>query len=146
MKWRWASLALPFLATAPAAAQQYAEFGLQGVATFARRDFAGAGPGAWFRSGQGRFGVSVMPGVRDESFAVRGELVAHFILSPDNTRVTPYGGGGIAGITGDDDSDGYLLLVFGLEFNPRAGSGWALEAGIGGGFRLGAVVRWRKSR
>lgn len=146
MTWRWASLALPFLLQAPLAAQQLHEFGVQGVATFADRDFAGAGPGAWWRSGHSRFGASVMPGVRDDSFALRGELVAHFILAPGNSSLTPYGGGGIAGITGDGGSDGYLMLVVGVELHPRARSGWALEAGLGGGVRVGAVWRWRGSR
>ncbi|MGH7657940.1 MAG: hypothetical protein ACREL6_06870, partial [Gemmatimonadales bacterium] len=100
----------------------------------------------WLRSGHSRFGASVMPGFRDDSFALRGELVAHFILSPGNRTLTPYGGGGIAGITGDGDSDGYLMLVLGVELQPRARSGWAMEVGLGGGFRVGAVWRWRRTR
>jgi len=40
-------------------------------------------------------------------------------------------------------SRGYLVLTIGLEERPRSSSGWALEAGIGGGVRLGLGYRWR---
>jgi hypothetical protein len=74
---------------------------------------------------------------------MRGELLGHFLLSPGK-RSGPgfYFAGGLAGVTGEV-TRGYLVLTMGLEDRPGAGSGWAVEAGIGGGFRVGLGYRWR---
>jgi len=37
-----------------------------------------------------------------------------------------------------------LLLTAGLEQNPGARRGWAMELGVGGGVRFAVGYRWRK--
>jgi hypothetical protein len=107
--------------------------------------FAGAGlQGAIRPGGRGRIALGVFPGMLDERFALRGELVAHFLLSPGGRRgVGFYGLGGVAGLTGPRDR-AYLMLGVGVEANPGGRSGWMLEAGVGGGARIAAGWRWRR--
>jgi hypothetical protein len=66
------------------------------------------------------------------------------LLAPEE-RDKPgfYLAGGIAGVVGPVDR-GYLTLTAGLESSPSSGSGWAVEAGIGGGFRVALGYRWRR--
>jgi hypothetical protein len=74
----------------------------------------------------------------------RGELLGHFHLAPEERRKPGfYLAGGIAGVVGAVRR-GYLVLTAGLESDPAGGSGWAIEAGIGGGVRLGLGYRWRR--
>jgi hypothetical protein len=77
----------------------------------------------------------------------RGELLGHFLLSPEESRKAAfYFAGGIAGVEGAGASTvsrGYLVLTLGVEAQPGAGSGWTFEAGVGGGVRLAAGYRWR---
>jgi hypothetical protein len=53
-----------------------------------------------------------------------------------------YGLGGVAGQVGRG-SQGYVVLGLGLERAPGGRSGWALEAGVGGGVRVTVGWRWR---
>lgn len=119
------------------------EVGIGAIGTVASRSFIGGGVSFGLRpGGRVRVVAQVAPGVRSDGvFAVRGELLTHFMLAPGRARgVGFYGIGGIAGITGGG-SGGYLVLGVGLESNPAGASGWLLEAGVGGGARL--AVGWR---
>ena len=77
------------------------------------------------------------------SVSARGDAVVHFLLDPQHLkRWTPYAGGGV-GARAEHLSSwrGVAILVVGVNA-PR----WKhaipfLEAGLGGGFRIGAGVR-----
>lgn len=77
----------------------------------------------------------------------RGELLAHFLLSPAARRgIGLYAGGGIAAnVTGAKTSE-FVVLTLGVESKPGARSGWAIEAGVGGGARVTIGYRWRRHR
>lgn len=148
MKWCWASLLVTgvwAICPAPARAQRVMEYGPLAVATFADRDFAGAGGFFALRSSHSRVMAALLGGTRSGETAGRGELTAHFLLQPSTTGLTPYAGGGVA-LVGDDGTDGYVVLVFGVESAPSLPAGWSLEVGLGGGVRLGAAWRWRRAR
>jgi hypothetical protein len=147
MRCRWRELlsCIATLLTAePAAAQQTREIGVQSIAAFADPAAVVAGGyGAWRTSGRTRLSASLGLGTADGDLAWRAEALGHFLLSPDERRRPGfYVAGGIAG-AGGPVSRGYLVLTLGLEQRPQARSGWALEAGIGGGFRIAAGYRWR---
>jgi hypothetical protein len=100
--------------------------------------FAAVRPG-----GNARVAANLVGAVQDGTAVGRGELLAQFVLGPRQLRgVSPYGLGGIAGETGRG-MRGYLVLGAGLESAPGRRSGWAVEAGVGGGVRLAAGWRWR---
>lgn len=74
----------------------------------------------------------------------RVEGVAHLLLaSGRRTGVGWYAGGGI-GADISDHADTWLIGLVGAEGGPGARSGWALEAGVGGGWRFSAGWRWRR--
>lgn len=77
------------------------------------------------------------------SFSARGDAVIHFLLDPGHLmRWTPYAGGGV-GARYDRSADWRTVAIVVVGVNaPR----WKhaipfIEAGLGGGFRLGAGVR-----
>jgi len=148
MRCRWHELlaagAALTLAT-PGAAQQIREIGIQVIGTFSDPALAVAGAyGALRFGGRTRFSASLGAGISDGDLAWRGELLAHFLLSPEERRKPGfYFSGGVAGIDGPV-SRGYVVLALGVEERPRAGSGWVVEAGLGGGFRLVLGYRWRR--
>jgi hypothetical protein len=127
-----------------APAQQVKELGLQVTGAFSHPAVGAAGVyGALRTSGRTRFSLSLVAGGSDAGAIVRGELLGHFLLSPEERRKPGfYLAGGIAGIEGVV-SRGYLVLTAGLEQRPRGRSGWAIEAGVGGGVRLALGYRWR---
>ncbi|HEX5575380.1 MAG TPA: hypothetical protein VFX42_05855 [Gemmatimonadales bacterium] len=147
MRCRWRELLScvgTLLTAAPAAAQQTREIGVQSIAAFADPAAVVAGVyGAWRTSGRTRLSASLGLGTAGGELAWRAEALGHFLLSPDERRRPGfYFAGGIAGV-GGPVSRGYLVLIVGLEQRPQARSGWVLEAGVGGGFRLSAGYRWR---
>jgi hypothetical protein len=126
------------------AAQQARELGAQTIGTFSDPGLLVAGGyGALRTTGRSRVSLSLALGASDGELAVRGELLGHFLLSPEEHR-TPgfYLAGGVAGVEGAV-SRGYLVLTAGVEQAPRGGSGWALELGVGGGARVALGYRWR---
>jgi hypothetical protein len=135
-----AAMALP----SPGAAQQIREIGLQAVATASDPALVVAGVYGGLRtSGRTRVSASLGAGVSGSELAWRGELLAHFLLSPEERRrAGAYVAGGIAAVEGAV-SRGYLVLTIGIEQRPRSSSGWALEVGVGGGARIGLGYRWR---
>jgi len=120
------------------------EFGVQAITVLEDPVWAGGGAyGAWRPGGKTRLAATLGVGRLDAKVSGRGELLAHFLLSPGRVRgVTLYGVGGIAGVVGPRDQ-GYLVLGLGLEQAPGARSGWVVEAGVGGGVRILAGWRWR---
>ena len=100
--------------------------------------------GALRTSRRMRVSATVGAGVSDGRAAWRGELLAHFLLNPTRrSGVGIYGAGGVAAVGGPVDQ-GYLVLALGVEARPGGRSGWFVEAGVGGGVRLAAGVRWRR--
>jgi hypothetical protein len=130
---------------APAAAQQVSELGVMGIATASDPALVVAGGyGAIRTSRRTRISVDLGAGVSDGHAAWRGELLAYFLLNPTRRRgVGVYGAGGIAAVGGPVDQ-GYLVLTLGLETRPGGRAGWFVEAGVGGGVRVAAGVRWRR--
>ncbi len=146
---RWVSLAALALAALPgrareAVAQQGREIGVTGIATASDPALAVAGVYAGLRtSRRTRVSVAATAGASDGAAAWRGELLAHFLLSPARRRgVGLYGAGGVA-VVGGPVEQGYVVLALGLEGRPGAPSGWFVEGGVGGGARLAAGYRWR---
>jgi hypothetical protein len=155
LRWdrRWAAgHALAGLLTAaaglggtPAAAQQVTEFGVMGIATASDPALVVASAYGGIRtSRRTRISAGLGLGGSDGRAAWRGELLAHFLLNPTRrSGVGIYGAGGVAAVGGPVDQ-GYLVLTLGVEARPGGRSGWFVEAGVGGGVRLAAGMRWRR--
>jgi hypothetical protein len=148
MRFPWAELltgAGVLAGATPAASQQAREIGFEAIATASDPALAVAGAYAGLRtSGRSRISVALGAGVSDRELAWRAEALGHFLLSPDQRRGWgPYLAGGLATV-GGPVSRGYLVLAIGVEERPGAGSGWAAEAGIGGGLRIALGYRWRR--
>jgi hypothetical protein len=147
MRCRWRELLLLGAALGAATngtAQQIRELGVQAIGTFSDPALAVAGLYAALRTpGRTRVCLSLAGGTSSQEFVVRGELLGHFLLSPEERRKPGfYLGGGIAGVEGSVSRE-YLVLTLGVEQRPRGASGWALELGVGGGARIGVGYRWR---
>jgi hypothetical protein len=131
-------------------AQRPVELGFNGVATFAETDLVAGGLYAAVRPAERvRIALTAGLGVAADATAFRGELLGHFLLSPMAPRgVGVYGLGGVAlahaQFPGGRAARGYLVLGLGIEARPGSGSGWALEAGVGGGLRVALGYRWRR--
>jgi hypothetical protein len=148
MSCRWRELLLVGAALSSndrAAAQQVLEIGVQAMGTFSDPALAAAGGyGALRASGRTRVSAAIGAGVADGELALRGELLGHFLLSPGERKQPGfYFAGGIAGVEGAAPR-GYLVLTLGIEDRPGASSGWAVEMGVGGGFRVALAYRWRR--
>jgi hypothetical protein len=145
MRSGWASL----LAVAGSAwtvhAQTVAEQGLHAVVTTAAPTLAVGGIYVAVRPSQRlRVALTAGAGIARGDAAARGELLGHFLLNPSAVGgVGAYAGGGVAGVVGAKD-EGYVVLLIGVEARPGRASGWAFEAGIGGGLRIAAGYRWRR--
>lgn len=147
MRCRWRELLVLGAALTSAesgAAQQIREIGIQAIGTLSDPALAvAAGYGALRTSGRTRLSASLGAGVSDGRLAWRGELLGHFLLSPEERRNPGfYLAGGIAGVWGARDR-AYLVLTLGVEQRPRSPSGWAAELGVGGGVRAVLAYRWR---
>ncbi len=120
------------------------EAGLELTSTLASPAFAGGGVSLGIRpGGDMRIVASATPGIERRRLAGRAELLAQLMLAPARTHgVGFYALGGIAGQVGWRDA-GWLVLGLGMERAPGLGSGWHVEAGIGGGMRISAGWRWR---
>lgn len=143
MKSAWCSAALLLLGwAAPLPAQTARELGVEAIGLF--RDsslMGGAVTGAVRISSRTRLALTGMVGGGDGGLGGRAELAGHFLLNPTAVRgLGLYGGGGLA-VERQDRTRGYIELLVGIETRPGAQSGWAVEAGLGGGVRL--AVGWR---
>jgi hypothetical protein len=137
-------LAVALSGVTPLAAQQGAELGVQLVGTASDPALAVLGVyGGARTSARTRVSATAGVGVSDGDAAFRGEVLGHFLLSPNQPSGPGfYFAGGVAMVEGPVDR-GYLVLTVGLEDRPAAGSGWAVEAGVGGGVRVLLGYRWR---
>jgi hypothetical protein len=149
---RWArpgAAALAALALACGAEQAVAQRGREvgaGIVATASDPALGVATvsGALRTSRRMRMSAAVGAGVSDGRAAWRGELLAHFLLSPGRLRGPGwYGACGVA-VVGGPVEQGYLVVTLGLENRPAARAGWFVEAGVGGGVRLAAGYRWRR--
>ncbi|MGQ0702798.1 MAG: hypothetical protein ACT4PM_06665 [Gemmatimonadales bacterium] len=132
---------------APGGAQLILEWGGHGTLTIADSTQLGfvGGPRLAIRTlGGTRGAVSAGVGVLGDSLSARFEGALEYQLAPRAAgRVGVYFGGGLAGVVGRGRGS-YLLLYAGLEQSPGRGGGWAVEAGLGGGFRFRAAYHWRR--
>lgn len=144
--WNRAAVGLLLAGHAPMLqAQRTQEIGVHSTLTTADPTaWVGGVYGALRPSSRVRVAAQLGAGVAGDAFGWRGELLWHFLLKPrERRRLGVYGGGGVA-VTGGRDTEGFIVVVLGLEAKPGAQSGWALEVGIGGGVRLSAGYRWRR--
>jgi hypothetical protein len=137
---------------APLAAQRQGmvlEWGVHGTVTASTDGPIGlvAGPRLALRSfGGTRMALSVGAGFRGDRASARGEAALEYVLAPRAQRRTSvYLGGGLAGVLGGGKG-GYLMVYAGVERSPGLPAGWAVEAGLGGGFRMRAAYHWRRFR
>lgn len=141
---------LTLIGVPPAWAQRATEFQMHGLGTFGDDQFWGGGLGIALRSqGRMRAGIYTSVGAFEGEVAVRPEGILSFHLNPyRRSGVSPYAGGGIALLLIRDASREYIVGVIGIEWRPGTGSGWFVEAGIGGGVRLalGHQLRRRAAR
>jgi hypothetical protein len=79
----------------------------------------------------------------DSGWSSRVDVLARFLLDPfRESRVGLYAAGGISGHYDPwEQWTAALALVVGAELPARAGAAWALEMGLGGGFRVGLALR-----
>ena len=149
------ALSLPALLATSAGAQwrPVFEWGLHGTGGVRGTDSGVAdgplslvvGPRGAIRTlGSTRIALSIGAGPHGDELAARGEAAIEYLLSPRAAgRPGVYLGGGLAGVLGGGKG-GYLLAYVGVERSPGLPSGWALEAGLGGGFRVRLAYHWRK--
>jgi hypothetical protein len=123
------------------------EWGAHATATVVGNNRIGllAGPRLALRTfGGTRAAVSFGAGIEGDSATARAEAAVEYQLSPRAVgRLGVYFGGGLTGVVGAGRG-GYLLLYVGLEKSPGLPEGWAIEAGLGGGFRIRAAYHWRR--
>lgn len=90
-----------------------------------------------------RSGATVAAGANNDGASGRVDLLTRFHLDPFRERKWgPYGGGGISARFEDGRKwKPYLLAFFGLDGPVSGGIVPAVEIGLGGGGRIGAVLR-----
>ena len=121
------------------------EVGVQAIGTAADPTVVvGSLYGAIRTSHRTRISAALGAGVSDGDGALRGELLAHFLLNPTRrTGAGVYGAGGIA-LAEVPVDQGYVVVTLGIEGRPGSRSGWFVEGGVGGGARLALGYRWRR--
>lgn len=133
--------------TAPAGRTVIVEWGAHATAIVADSLRLGilGGPRLALRAPGGTRGaLSLGIGVLGDSAIARVEGAVEYQVAPRAAgRLGVYFGGGLAGVAGAGRG-GYLLLYVGLESSPGLRSGWAVEAGLGGGFRIRGAYHWRR--
>lgn len=148
---RWAPL-LALLVLAPGtlpgqARGSVVEWGVHSTMTAVRDGpvVSVIGPRLAFRTlGSARVALSLGAGFDEGEVSGRGEAAVEYLMSPRAAdRLGVYFGGGLVGLAGAR-SGGYLLVYVGVERSPGLPKGWALEAGLGGGFRIRAAYHWRR--
>ena len=106
----------------------------------------------WFGGGGATVGVRVsrdvevtgalLAGRRGEATVGRGEIGVRVYLPQRSIRVTRwYLQGGVAGVTGRDQTTGLILAGLGVERGRR--NAWFGEVGVGGGVRVATGYRWQ---
>jgi hypothetical protein len=150
---RWSSAARAALVAACCAtplggqALTATELGVGALATWARRDFYGAGVELAVRpSTDGRVAVSAGGGSIDGHTGMRVEATAQFLVLPSaKTGVSPYAGVGVAYIGARAYRGmGVLVVLLGCESAAGRRRSWFGEVGLGAGVRLRVGWRWRR--
>jgi len=103
-----------------------------------------AGAGFTVRAGTYlRSGLTGAIGASRNGISGRVDFMNRFHLDPfRERRWGPYAGGGLTARFDDNRSDRfYLLLIAGIDGPARRGVTTAIEAGLGGGARLGLILR-----
>jgi hypothetical protein len=141
------------VASAPAQSQNalqpfQSELRIDGL--FARSSAVEAGYGLTIPAGiYVRNGLVAGVGAGRHGLEGRTDFVTRFSFDPfRQSRWAPYGGGGLSGRyrpTADGGSRAYLLIFLGIEgpLAPGRAAGWvpAFEIGLGGGARVGFILR-----
>jgi hypothetical protein len=143
------SMASPAVGRAQLNQQKFqSEVRIDGI--FARTGGVEAGYGFTVPSGiYVRSGLVAGIGAGAQGIEGRTDLISRFSLDPfRQSRWAPYGGAGLSGRYRNDRDGGsraYLLVFFGLEGPLALGAreGWvpAFEVGLGGGARVGVILR-----
>jgi hypothetical protein len=123
------------------------EAGVGGLAALAAASFFGGALGAAYRpGGQTRAAVTLAGGALEDRAAVRAEVTAQFVLMPwARGGISPYAGLGLAWQSAERvRGAAYLMGLVGVESAAGRRFGWYAEAGVGGGARVAAGVRWRR--
>lgn len=144
-----AALVVPACAQSQNAPQPFqSELRIDGL--FARSSAVEAGYGVSIPAGiYVRNGLVAGLGAGRHGLEGRTDFVTRFSFDPfRQSRWAPYGGGGLSGRfrpTADGGSKAYLLILLGIEGPLPAGAaaGWipAFEVGLGGGARVGFILR-----
>jgi hypothetical protein len=143
----WIPATKPVVAQIPTQAFQ-SEVRVDGI--FARSSAVEAGYGVSIPTGiYMRTGLVVGVGAGRHGIESRADFVSRFSLDPfRQSRWSPYAGGGLSGrfrSLADGGAKGYLLVFLGIEGPLADGkkSGWvpAVEVGLGGGARVGLLLR-----
>jgi hypothetical protein len=90
-----------------------------------------------------RSGIDAALGASNHGISGRIDIVNRFHLDPFREhKWAPYAGGGLTARFDDNRSNRYYLLVFlGVDGPVRKGFGTSVEAGLGGGGRIGIIIR-----
>ena len=143
----WIPATVPVVAQIPTQAFQ-SEVRVDGI--FARSSAVEAGYGVSVPMGiYMRTGLEAGVGAGRHGIESRADFVSRFSLDPfRQSRWSPYAGGGLSGRfrpAADGGANAYLLVFLGVEGPLPEGkmSGWvpAVEVGLGGGARVGLVLR-----
>lgn len=128
---------------------------LRGDATVSPRAAAHAGAGVNVRAGNYvRLGAAYVAGAaqrpapaRAVGFSQRVDATARFLLDPFAEQGAGwYGGGGFTARRDDGQAwKGDLMLVIGVEGRARGRWSPAVEVALGGGVRIGGVLRTRRT-
>ena len=150
-----AALATSLIFIAPAVAEgqgrpQPVQHELRLDGLFANQTAVHAGYGVSVPAGlYVRAGLVLGAGVGRHGLEGRSDLIGRFSFDPlRQSRWGPYGGAGVSGrfnSSEDSDAKAYLLFFLGVEGPLPAGRtrGWvpAIEIGLGGGARVGVLIR-----
>lgn len=154
---RWCVLliavALPVAAPAQPGRESVVRSEVRVDAIFARVTLLQAGVGAAFRTGYNlRLHLAAAGGVAlkagEQTSSARGDATLRLLLDPfGESRNGVSVGGGLSVVhDGFEKTRPVGLIVLGLEGSPRTAIVWAAEAALGGGVRLGIVLRRRAGR
>ncbi|MGQ0642247.1 MAG: hypothetical protein ACT4P6_15985 [Gemmatimonadaceae bacterium] len=126
---------------------------LRADAIFARVNHAHAGLGISIRTGYNiRAHVTAAGGIAfrnaENESSARGDATLRLLLDPfGETRTGLSIGGGVSVLyDGFEKTRPVGLLVLGLEGSPRTAIVWGVEVALGGGARIGLVLRRRAGR
>jgi hypothetical protein len=147
------ALAVPIAALAQPGRDPAVRSEVRVDAIFARVTLLQAGVGAAFRTGYNlRLHVAAAGGVAlkggEEKSSARGDATLRLLLDPfgESRNGVAIGGGVSVLHDGFEKTRPVGLIVLGLEGSPRAPIVWAAEAALGGGVRVGIVLRRRAGR